>query len=53
MGRYSGVGSRLRKLFQDVPESLLPRPEAPSRLTDEDFRLNYRFCPALPKGDRV
>ncbi len=53
MGRYSGVGSRLRKLFQDVPESLLPKPERPSRLTDEDFRQNFRFCPGVPGGDRV
>ncbi len=42
MVRYAGAGSRLRALFQDVPESLLPKPEPPSRLTDEDFRLNYR-----------
>lgn len=45
MPAYTGVlGDELRKMFQDVPLSLLPRPVRPARLTDEEARVNYRYA---------
>jgi hypothetical protein len=43
MPRYAGVGCRLRRVFEDIPPSILPRPMPPVRLTSDEARLNYTF----------
>lgn len=44
MRQHNGVGSQLRKLFRNVPEAIMPKPERPRLLTDDDARLNYGSC---------
>jgi len=54
MPRYAGAGCRLRRLFEDVPPSLLPKPVKPVLLTDQQAHLNYLFVnDEVEGGDSV
>jgi hypothetical protein len=44
-------GYKLRVLFKDMPPSLVPQPEEPKRLTEDDAWDNYRFVVDDPKAD--
>ena len=39
----NAVGSQLRKLFRNVPEAIMPKPEPVVLLTQDEARLNYGF----------